>query len=327
MRSWVYWGRKSRYWKGLTVEEGTHISTESKYDRIHDEYWIASSKKSGSRYEKLVASVLKSLRSSDVVVHDVRMLGDSGVKHQIDVNIEVAGKPKRVLIECKDFDISGKKVGLSIIRDFWSVADDIRPDESLVITCIGFTRDARKFAKSKGIKLAVLREFLESDWTGRIRTIELTIPFWEVTEPSRVFFHFTDQEYIDKLAADLKSIGISTFGFWRGQPVYINLPDRRMQVTSFVQKLLEEHPRDKPGPASLRIRFQHTTLEVDDLGGVPVEAFELDFDIIHSEHFLSITSDRIARLILEGFGDNDIIIFDDILRRMDIDEETGEIIC
>jgi|GEM_PF-746067 len=302
------------------------MTAGSKYDRIHDEYWNATTTKAGTRYERLVACVLKSLRASDVVVHDVRMLGDSEVKHQIDVEIELVGKRKRVLIECKDFDTSGTKVGLSIIRDFWGVLDDIRPDEGVVITCSGFTRDAQKYAKRKGIKLAILREFHESDWKGTIRKIELTISVWEVTEPSRVFFYIADQESMDKLVADLQSIGISGFGIWSGQPVYLNLPDQRMQVNLFVQKLINHHPREKPGPASLKIRFENTTLEVENRGGVPVDAFELDFEIVHSDAFYELTSERIARLILEGFGDKDIIIFDDVLRRLDIDEETGEII-
>ena len=42
-------------------------------------------------------------------------------------------------------------------------------------------------------------------------------------------------------------------------------------------------------------------------------------------HQIKITSDRIAELILSGFGENDIIIFGDQLEGRKIDPETGAI--
>ena len=54
------------------------------------------------------------------------MRGTSQVPHQIDVVIEAEGKTKRVLIEAKDFDKTGKKIGLPIVRDFRSVVEGIR---------------------------------------------------------------------------------------------------------------------------------------------------------------------------------------------------------
>ena len=263
------------------------MTSESRYDRIHDDYWKTSTTKSGTRYERLVAFVLKSLKQADVVVHDIKLLGDSEAKHQIDVKIDLKGKQKRILIECKDFDTSGKKVGLPIIRDFWGVVDDIHPDEAVIITCNGFTRDAQKYAKNKGIKLCILREFQESDWKGRIRTIDFRVSIWEASAPNKVFFHLAEEEHENKIAADLESIGISNFGIWMGQPVFLNLPDQRIQVNLFVQRLVNGHPREKPGPVSLKIRLENTSLEVQDRGGVPVHAVDIDFEIVHSdEHSL-----------------------------------------
>ncbi|WP_215866397.1 hypothetical protein, partial [Acidithiobacillus thiooxidans] len=69
--------------------------------------------------------------------------------------------------------------------------DDIRPDEAIVITCVGFTADAQKFAKHKGIKLAVLREFQSTDWEGRIRKICVTMHIMHITEP-KITLKLTD---------------------------------------------------------------------------------------------------------------------------------------
>jgi hypothetical protein len=115
--------------------------------------------------------VFKALEESTAVIHDVSLLGESDVSHQIDVHVTVEGQSRRVLIECKDFDISGDKVGLPIVRNFWAVLDDTRADEGFIITCNGFTDDAAKYAKAKGIKLVVLRIHEEKDWEGFIKTV------------------------------------------------------------------------------------------------------------------------------------------------------------
>jgi hypothetical protein len=301
------------------------MSVRSRYDQLHDKFWHTPTSKAGTRYERLAAFVLKALNEKNAVIHDLRLIGESEVKHQIDIIIIESGKERRFLVECKDFDVRGAKVGLSVIRDFWGVIDDIHPDEAIIITCNGFTRDARKYAKNKGIKLAVLREFGESDWDDRIKTIRVTMYIMHVTEP-KVSVHVSKQEYIDKFQQDLQSLGITGFGIWKGQPVYLNLPGGRIQLCEFIGKNLNEYPRENPGQVILRIPFKDTTLEVDGRGGVPIEGIVMEFEIIHSDDYFDITSNKVARLILEGFEDKDLIIFEEDLKRLTIDPETGEIV-
>ncbi|MGB8266353.1 MAG: restriction endonuclease [Candidatus Velthaea sp.] len=151
----------------------------SQYDQLHDHYHQIRTTKSGTRYEILAAVVFAAYEQDAVVIHDLRLIGDdSHVPHQIDVVVERAGKPFRVLIECKDYDISGDDVGLAIVRDFYGVFDDIHPDAAWIITCNGFTADARAYAKAKGIRLATLRLFQDADWSnGRINTIGVDFTF------------------------------------------------------------------------------------------------------------------------------------------------------
>jgi hypothetical protein len=66
-------------------------------------------------------------------------------------------------------------VGLSVVRDCWAVVDDVRPDETFVVTTIGFTRDAIRFAEAKDIKLAVLRHATDGDLEGRITSVTVDI--------------------------------------------------------------------------------------------------------------------------------------------------------
>jgi Restriction endonuclease len=148
---------------------------KSRYDELHDKYFALLSTKAGTRYERLAAMVFKILHESDAVVHDLRLVGDSSVAHQIDVQLTVRGKRRRVIVECKDYDISGEKVGLDIIRNFWAVVEDTPADEGYIITCNAFTDDARRFAKAKNIKLAILRRHEENDWAGYIRTVVIKL--------------------------------------------------------------------------------------------------------------------------------------------------------
>jgi hypothetical protein len=136
----------------------------SRYDELHDRYHTIRTTKAGTRYEVLAAFVFKALEERDAVIHDLSLMGDSEVAHQIDVSVEKNGIKRRVLLECKDDNLSGDKVGLGILRDFRSVLEDTKADEGIVVACNGFTKDAQKYAKAKGIKLVVLRAFEKRTW-------------------------------------------------------------------------------------------------------------------------------------------------------------------
>jgi hypothetical protein len=121
---------------------------ELAYDRL-----IAEEKlKAGTKYERLAAVAFRHL-TGRATVHDLRLVGRSGVAHQIDA--VVGESRKRVLIEAKDYDT---KVGLGIVRDFWGVVEDVRPSDAYIVTTEGFTKPAIQFAQAKAIKLAVLHE-------------------------------------------------------------------------------------------------------------------------------------------------------------------------
>jgi len=297
----------------------------SSYDQLYETYWNSDLKKSGTRYERLTAFVFKTLNENNTVIHDIRLSGDSEVKHQIDVTIEKDSSRKRLLIECKDFDTSGEKVGLGIVRDFWGVVDDVHPDEAIIITCNGFTSEASKYAKNKGIKLAVLREFRDSDWEGRIKTVCMTMHIMHITEP-KISMHLT-QEDIDKFLADMQAAGLGYHGVMKGHPVFLNLPDERVQFNEYVERVTNQHPRNEPGPVKLEIDLNGSTIEVENRGGIPIAGIVAEFEVVHSEKYFEATSNKVAKLILSDLSNADLIICEEDLVKLRIDESRGEIIA
>jgi len=296
----------------------------SSYDKLFNKYFDKDITKAGTKYEILAAMVLKHLIDAGKVIHDIKLRGESEVKHQIDVLFEDNGNNKRILIECKDYDISEDSVGLGIVRDFSAVVDDIKPDEAFIFTCNDFTREARKFAKHKKIKLAVLRDFTEADKEGRIQKIILRFHILNLTSP-RVETVIEEPHY-PKLQKDLDDEQLNPTVLWKGQPLFLNTPEGRFQLNEYIDKIWNTYPRDTEGPVELKHKLDNTTIEVANRGGVPIVGLILRFEVVHDTEIQEIVSDKIAELILEGFSDTEVIIFDQDIQKYDINEDTGEII-
>jgi hypothetical protein len=140
---------------------------------IYDELVAEEKLKAGTKYERLAAIVFKILNAEESVIHDVKLTGDGlETPHQIDVHVRRGEREFRWIVECRDFaaDASSPKIGLGEARDFASVVRDLKPDEAMMLTTVGFTRHAETYAREQKIRLAILREFRDhADWEGRLR--------------------------------------------------------------------------------------------------------------------------------------------------------------
>jgi len=180
----------------------------SRYDDLHDHYERLLTTKAGTRYERLAAVVFAAMERDGVVIHDLVVRGAiSDVGHQIDVQIVKNGAPRRVLVECKDFDVSGDPVGLDIVRSFSAVVADARPDEAWIITCNDFTKDARKFAKAMGIRLATLRAFRAADWENRVHIIVVNVAIQTIDVEHPTITLKMDDADVNKLKAEAGTAG------------------------------------------------------------------------------------------------------------------------
>jgi hypothetical protein len=300
----------------------------SKYDELHDRYHAILTSKAGTRYERLAAMVFKTLAQDCVVIHDVSLVGESDVAHQIDVKIDVGGKSRHVLLECKDFDVSGDMVGLGIVRNFWAVAEDTMADEAIVLTCNGFTRDAAKFAKAKGIKLAVLRSFEDKDWEGRIKTIVLKIIAVMHVNPS-ASINVSDERKKQKLEQAMGSLMRPT-GISIADPAYLVRGAEHVHINDFLSEQMNKNGAIPVNTAKDKMKVSVPSdgwlMQIGDSAPIAFDSIDLSFDVHKEEIVQEITSSRVVELILSGMGSDDMIIFGDQLERRKINAETGEVI-
>jgi hypothetical protein len=300
---------------------------KSRYDELHDKYFALPSSKAGTRYERLAAMVFKILHERDAVIHDLRLVGDSNVKHQIDVQLTVRGQRRRVIVECKDYDISGKKVGLDIIRNFWAVVQDTRADEGYIITCSAFTDDACRFAKAKNIRLAILRRHEEDDWAGYIRTVPITLITASYANVQASFFVPSETEKAH-FAEAAKNLWSPVGGITINDPIYVVRDKEKVQFNEFIRKHASGAvaSKDAPHKASVRVLSQGWKIQIKEAPPIAFDHVDISFDIRQNEMTLDVISNRIAELLLSGFGDHDLIIFGDQLGGRKIDPINGKVI-
>ena len=298
---------------------------QSHYDELHDRYYGILTSKAGTRYERLAASVFKSLHESKVVVHDLKLRGDSTVPHQIDVLIEAQGTKRRVLIECKDFDVSRDKVGLDILRSFRSVLEDLKVEHGIVITCIGFTRYARMYAKSKGIKLVVMRRAEGADLDGLIQSIEIQMHVQSRRDLSANFY--LSQRSRDIYEAETSRAGIMGPEISRLDGMFMVGSEGRSHLIEFFEKQLDIGPttRTEDGRCRVEVPAGNRTLRVGEDGvEIPFERIVLTYET--DVQTMPISVNVIAELVVSGLGDDDILIYAQHLERRKIDPANGEIL-
>lgn len=119
-------------------------------------------------YEQFVQNVYQKVIEAEghdtvKVEHNIRLEGISGQKHQIDVYWEYrqGGITYKTAIECKYYK---RKINIGKVRDFHGVLCDIPNLRGIMATKTDYTSGAKRFAKTHGIDLHVIRESERRDY-------------------------------------------------------------------------------------------------------------------------------------------------------------------
>ncbi|UZJ80565.1 restriction endonuclease [Fictibacillus sp. KU28468] len=300
----------------------------TKIETLYNEFIADEKLKNGTKYERMAAVVFKILNVNDVVIHDMKLRGDGKkTAHQIDVTIEQASVSKRILIECKDYD---KTVGISIIRDFFGAVSQIKPDDAIVVTTMGYTQGARSFAEDEDIKLAILKDFKEEDWGNRIRKIHIRgiMTFMKTPTLGWVFSDEKELERINSLIGE--EVGKSkekrdvdtaeTFFYNRNG----DQQESYQQVLKPIFNLLPRNPGQKTSG-----RYEFDDIKYIKLNGilVGIRGFDYEYESDQSIfHSIIDEGEKIALLLFKVLdGTIDKIIFDQDLDKWTFNAN-GEVI-
>lgn len=103
---------------------------------------------------------------------DCKVLGKSGVEHQIDVLTSHSDgiHTYKTAIECKFWK---DNVNKDIIMKVAEIIEDAGINKGVIVSKQGYTPDAITYAKYRNIGLVELREMQEEDWEGRPRIYDV----------------------------------------------------------------------------------------------------------------------------------------------------------
>ncbi len=283
----------------------------TQYDELHDKYQPDfEGGNDGTRYERLTTLVFKSIEATGAVIHDRKQRGDADVPHQIDVLIEAGGQTRRTIVECKA--LGKAKVGLGIVRDFKGVIADIHPDRAIIVTTVGFTPYAQKYAARHGIELAILRTLPE----GYLREYSIDIKY-SIDVPNAGLGFSTEQANARHIA--ILAAADATRGVTPGTVLYVRKRDEQLSYFAFIQRMLREHDAVLRRDGTMTITIADWMLE-GETDQMPLEYLQLT---LHTEVGDLPTAVGIAELLLEGLGEPVVGRDSDLRRR--IDKDTNEV--
>jgi len=305
------------------------------YEDLYRELIQDHDQKRGTYYERLVAVVQKLLHQSDVVIHDIRLVGDdTGEKHQVDVIIEKNSVRKHCLFECKDFSERNayNKVGIGIVRGFFGLCDDVKPDLAAIVSCTGFSKPAigyalnKPFDRDKHIQLITIREFQEKDWENRIRAVILRLHIKQQKIP-RIDIQVDKNRLTPEIKAVLPELMKET-GVVPSKQV---VESSQFNKPTTLQDLLTEEIKKVPF-GDLKAEGE-TTLPDDCVltfrsQKLPVVGYKWSFEFDTTSQDIVAGADKIARLLVEFVTQDKTngVIWEDELTKWKIEPKTKEVV-
>jgi len=263
-------------------------------------------------YEKLVQEIYDALHEAEgskaIVLHNTKIEGRSGCKHQIDVywEFERAGQTFRVAVECKNY---GDKVDIGRVRDFFGVLHDIGKINGILCTKVGFDSGSIKFAKYYDISLQEIRFPSQKDWTGRVKEIVVDLNCYkpDITACNIV----PDGDWLRKttVAKGKKIINFAPFQFCEDMNI---LDDSGKKITN-LGEILDELQFDFAEANALihKREFENGYIETMEHGRIKILSIELIYSVVCiSGSQIVIDGEMIAKAIIKDVTTGKIKLFD-----------------
>ncbi len=263
-----------------------------------------------TEYEKLTQEIYQAINSSEDiktidVQHNIRLLGKSGCKHQIDVywEFEMMGETHKIAVECKNYS---SEVSVGRIRDFFGVLHDVGNVKGIFVTKKGYQSGAIKFAEYYGISIKELRFPTDDDWTGRVKDIIINISAFSTQIRKRqpdidMDWLFSNTDYKEGDTVDFS-----------GMSDEIKIVDENgVEITNF-HELESKLPQDWKEESSRthKVTFDNAYLKSPKGELMKINSISYEYDVI-SETETSITEgETIAKAILKDVTSGGLKFYD-----------------
>jgi len=269
-------------------------------------------KNENTEYEKFAQSIYQTLLDNEEVKnikvqHNVKIEGQSGCKHQIDVywEFEIANISHKVAIECKNYT---SEVSIGKVRDFSSVLDDIGNIKGIMVTKKGFQSGALKFAESKQIDLKELRFPTSDDWKGRVKTIVLNFSAFS-TNITSINIEFDGEWLIkNKYAEKGKKTNLTISGM-TNEILITDSSDNKITSLYDIYNSLP-HDWEEAKDKIYEKTFDDAFIDTKEIGKTKFKRIVIKYDVTKTDHETIIDGKKTAKAILKDVKSGKINFFD-----------------
>ena len=256
--------------------------------------------------QEIYNEILKNLYVKNIEVrHNVKLMGKSGQKHQIDVYWEYQydNTTFKIVIECKNYNHT---VSIGKVRDFFGVLYDLEDVKGIMVTKKGYQEGAKKFGAHYGIDLMELREPEEGE--AIVAETTLTIDssarhrLFLVDEDWAKAHDFNIQLYQKRL--DCLSFSPSSNKWINSTHIPLTTKENKIrnakdEIIADIQKLEEELPENCQQNKDYIFPFDDAFIKTD-CGNIKIKEIKFEYENHTEMKQFKIDAQNITKAILKN---------------------------
>lgn len=256
--------------------------------------------------QEIYNEILKNLYVKNIEVrHNVKLMGKSGQKHQIDVYWEYQydNTTFKIVIECKNYNHT---VSIGKVRDFFGVLYDLEDVKGIMVTKKGYQEGAKKFGAHYGIDLMELREPEEGE--AIVAETTLTIDssarhrLFLVDEDWAKAHDFNIQLYKKRL--DCLSFSPSSNKWINSTHIPLTTKENKIrnakdEIIADIQKLEEELPENYQQNKDYIFPFDDAFIKTD-CGNIKIKEIKFEYENHTEMKQFKIDAQNITKAILKN---------------------------
>ena len=264
-------------------------------------------------YERFTQEVYQELINArgitTSVKHDVKLVGKSGQKHQIDVYWEysINGIQHKVAIECKNYK---KEIPIGKVRDFYGLLSDLADVSGIMITKVGYQKGAKKYADYYRINLKELRTPCKDD-DCRIAETRLNLNISLTQQLFSLDADWAKANNIDWLSyRNFSAHLVERSNEWGEKYLPLgtienNVFDEKGKVITTLDKLADESIQQ----TERIFEFKEAYVNTRNWGKVKIKSVKYINREIHEQKFITLDAQNITKAILKDALSGEIILF------------------